>query len=80
MQKFYYVYMLKSERDPKRNHLGRTVDLKERLMRHNRGEVSSASKHKPLEIQVVIAFDEISKAVEIQQLLSEPFTGLHHPP
>ncbi|MDC0325559.1 GIY-YIG nuclease family protein, partial [bacterium] len=46
-----------------------TEDLKERLMRHNRGEVQSTSLNKPWKIQTAIAFSESNKAVEFEKYL-----------
>ena len=69
MQKFYYVYILKSESDPERFYVGQTEDLKSRLSRHNRGEVPSTTKHRPWRIQTVISFDEFNKAVAFEKYL-----------
>lgn len=69
MPKFYYVYILQSETDPARFYVGRTEDLKERLMRHNRGEVPSTSPNKPWKIQTAIAFSESNKAIEFEKYL-----------
>jgi predicted GIY-YIG superfamily endonuclease len=69
MQKFYYVYILKSELDPERFYVGQTRNLKSRLARHNRGEVASSANHRPWKIQTAIAFDEFSKAVAFEKYL-----------
>ena len=69
MPKFYYVYILQSELDAERFYVGRTEDLKERLMRHNRGEVPSSSGNKPWKIQTTIAFRKSNKAVEFEKYL-----------
>jgi putative endonuclease len=69
MEKFYYVYILQSETDPARFYVGRTEDLKERLIRHNRGEVPSTSKSKPWKIQASIDFDDLTKAVNFEKYL-----------
>jgi len=69
MQKYYYVYILRSETDPNRFYVGRTGDLKERLTRHNRGDVQSTSRDKPWKIQTAIAFDALNKAVNFEKYL-----------
>lgn len=75
MQRFYYVCILRSETDPKRFYVGRTEDLKERLMRHNRGEGPSLSKNKPWKIQIAIAFNESNKAVAFEKYLKSASGG-----
>jgi hypothetical protein len=37
MSRFAYVYILQSQTDPKRFHVGRTHDLRQRMLRHNSG-------------------------------------------
>lgn len=46
---FYYVYVLKSEKDGN-NYVGYTNDLKERLAMHNAGKVSSTKNRLPLKL------------------------------
>jgi hypothetical protein len=47
MAKFYYVYMLKSEKDANRFYSGFTEDLQGRLKDHNQGSCKHTSKHIP---------------------------------
>jgi putative endonuclease len=54
--KFFYVYVLASEIDPKRRCTGLTCDLQERLQKHNRGKCLHTSKHIPWKIETVVAF------------------------
>ena len=54
---FYYVYVLKSEKDGN-NYVGYTNDLKERLAMHNAGKVSSTKNRLPLKL---IYFEECLK-------------------
>ena len=63
---FSYVYLLTSESDPARHYVGLTDDLKDRLRRHNAGEVSHTSKHPPWKLQVAVAFDDRTKAAEFE--------------
>jgi len=46
---FYYVYVLKSEKD-NNNYVGYTKDLKERLTEHNDGKVNSTKYRTPLKL------------------------------
>jgi predicted GIY-YIG superfamily endonuclease len=48
MSRFTYVYVLQSETDPNRFYTGRTLDLRERLSRHNSGKVPHTAKMEAL--------------------------------
>ena len=49
MNKFYYVYVLQSEKD--RNfYIGVTSDIKKRLEDHNSGKVSTTKSRRPLKL------------------------------
>ena len=39
MTRFTYVYILQSEADPDHFYIGRTQDLRARILRHNSGQV-----------------------------------------
>ena len=47
--KYYYVYILKSEKDGK-NYAGYTQNLKLRFEQHKNGEVESTKYRRPLEL------------------------------
>ncbi len=47
--KFYYVYVLKSEKDGM-NYAGYTQNLKLRFEQHQKGEVESTKYRRPLQI------------------------------
>ena len=57
-----YVYLLVNG-DGSRRYVGRTADLKDRLARHNCGEVPHTSKYGPWRIEVAIAFADAEKAI-----------------
>ena len=44
--RFYYVYVLQSERDPQQ-YIGFTADLKKRLQQHQRGESFATAPRRP---------------------------------
>ncbi len=56
----HYVYILKNERGKK--YVGCTDNLKDRLTRHNRGEVSSTAKFTPWHIAHYSAFPDKKNA------------------
>ena len=49
MSKFYYVYILQSEKDHN-FYVGYTNDIKQRLEEHNVGKVSSTKSRNPLKL------------------------------
>jgi putative endonuclease len=49
MEKFYYVYILKSEKD-KKHYAGYTQNLDLRFEQHIRGEVESTKYRRPLKL------------------------------
>jgi len=44
MSRFIYLYILQSEACPDRFYIGRTLDLRARLRRHNAGQSATRSK------------------------------------
>ena len=55
---FSYVYILQSIKSPEHYYVGHTEDLRDRLKRHNAGEVPHTSKQRPWRIKTAIAFPE----------------------
>ena len=49
VKKFYYIYVLKSEKD-KNLYVGYTEDLKSWFEQHSRGQVDSTKNRRPLEL------------------------------
>ena len=47
MATFHHVYILISEKEPKRHYTGLTSDLISRLKAHNSGQLPYTAKHKP---------------------------------
>ena len=66
---FSYVYILQSEANRARYYVGLTNDLKDRLRRHNAGEVSHTAKFKPWRIKTAIAFTDRERAAAFEQYL-----------
>jgi putative endonuclease len=49
MNNMFYTYVLRSERDGQ-FYTGYTTDLKNRIERHNRGQIESTKMRKPFEL------------------------------
>ncbi len=69
MPSFSYVYILQSESDSSHHYTGITDDLKDRLRRHNSGEVPHTAKHVPWKLRVAIAFPDRVRASEFEKYL-----------
>jgi putative endonuclease len=69
VDRFHYVYVLRSEKEPDAHYTGCTTDLKDRLQRHNRGDVPHTAKHRPWRIEVCHAFRDPDKAHAFERYL-----------
>ena len=50
-------------------YIGHTADLRQRLAKHNAGDVPHTSKFKPWKIEVYIAFETEEKAIAFESYL-----------
>ena len=66
---FTYVYVLRSVNHPDRHYTGITTDLKARLAKHNRREVSHTSKFAPWTLETAVAFSSPDKAAAFERYL-----------
>jgi predicted GIY-YIG superfamily endonuclease len=66
---FHYVCILQSVTNPDRFYVGMTEDLKERLRKHNAGDVTHTAKFMPWTIKTAIAFRERERAAEFERYL-----------
>ena len=66
---FDYVYILQSEALPERFYVGLTDDLKDRLRRHNAGEVPHTAKFRPWRIKTAVAFTDRDRAARFERYL-----------
>jgi predicted GIY-YIG superfamily endonuclease len=64
-----YVYVLQSLADPERHYTGCTADLKERLKRHNAGDVPHTSKFGPWKVMTYVAFSDDGRAFAFEKYL-----------
>jgi putative endonuclease len=64
-----YVYILHSVKDPQHFYVGVTSDLRERLKKHNAGEVSHTAKYAPWAMKTYIAFTDEKQAFAFEKYL-----------
>jgi len=69
---FFYVYILQADQMPERFYIGLTEDLKQRLVKHNAGEVPHTAEFKPWRIKTAIAFTNRTRAAEFERYLKSP--------
>ena len=65
----FYTYILRSIAHPDQRYIGHTADLRERLIKHNKGDVPHTSKFRPWKIEVYIAFETEEKAIAFESYL-----------
>jgi predicted GIY-YIG superfamily endonuclease len=70
--RFYYVYILRSEKEPQYFYTGFTENLDARLRAHNSGKVSHTTEHRPWQIKTAIAFTDRQKALDFERYLKSP--------
>ena len=63
------MYILQSQPDPEHFYVGLTDDLRDRLRRHNAGEVAHTSKFRPWRIKTAVAFTDRQRAGEFERYL-----------
>ena len=66
---FCYVYILQSESHPEHFYAGLSNNLRDRLRRHNAGEVPHTSKFCPWRIKTAVAFTDRVRAGEFEKYL-----------
>jgi putative endonuclease len=69
MNQFTYVYILQSETRPDHFYVGRTLDLRARVFRHNSGQVRHTSKWRPWRIKTYVALSESNRASAFERYL-----------
>src|SRR5437899_2738903 len=69
---FSYVYILQSQLCSERFYVGLADDLRDRLRRHNGGEVSYTSKFRPWRIKTAVAFSDQVRAAVSKRYSNDP--------
>ena len=62
MRGYSYVYILVSETYPSRHYTGCAMDLTDRILKHNSGNVPHTTKDSPWRIEAVVRFASKGKA------------------
>lgn len=65
----HYVYILQSEVDGDRFYVGIAVDLRDRLKRHNAGQVAHTSKFRPWRLKTYVGFSDKDRASAFEKYL-----------
>jgi putative endonuclease len=65
----YFVYLIRSIKQPSETYIGYTTDLKSRLSKHNEGGSKHTLSCKPWELVTYIAFSKKSKALSFEAYL-----------
>ena len=69
MKKFFYVYIIQSEKYPDRFYTGFTQSLDERLAQHNAGSVPASKPFRPWRWKTCVAFTHRNQALEFERYL-----------
>ena len=64
-----YVYILESVEKPEHHYVGVTDDLRDRLQKHNAGDVSHTSKFRPWRVKTYVAFTDRNRALAFEKYL-----------
>jgi putative endonuclease len=65
----FYVYLLQSISFPEKRYVGYTVDVFERLKKHNSGGSVYTTTHKPWKLVMYMAFENGDTALEFEKYL-----------
>jgi predicted GIY-YIG superfamily endonuclease len=69
LMKYYYTYILQSEKDSESFYVGFTEDVKQRLAHHNTGAVPATKPYCPWRLKNYFAFDSEEKARAFERYL-----------
>ena len=65
----FYTYILRSIEYPEQRYIGHTADLRERLKKHNKGDVPHTAKFRPWKVETYIAFESEEKSIAFEHYL-----------
>ena len=65
----YYVYIIKSEKDPNQFYTGFSENIEQRIKDHNLGKSIHTNKFKPWKLIYYCAFKEKNKALDFEEYL-----------
>ena len=64
----YYVYLLRSLKDPSKTYIGYTTNLEERMERHNAGRAYIRTRH-AWQLVTYLAFSSESQAISFEKYI-----------
>lgn len=65
----YYIYLIQSINFPDKRYIGYTINLKERLKKHNWGGDKHTTKYRPWKFVVCLAFEDKERAHDFEKYL-----------
>ena len=65
----YYVYLIRSIKDPENTYIGHTKNIANRLSEHNMGKSAHTSKHKPWKLISCIAVESKEQSIALERYL-----------
>ena len=71
----FYVYLIQSKLFPDQKYIGYTVNLKERLNKHNEGGSPHTAKYKPWKLVMYLAFVDHDAAFAFEKYLKSGSGG-----
>lgn len=77
----FYVYILRSLKNPEKVYVGYTTDIDQRLTAHNEGKSLYTAKYSPWSLHSYVALQDEAKAIELEKYLKsgagKAFTKKH---
>ena len=65
----HYVYIIRSIKDPNETYIGYTINLKDRISKHNEGGSKHTASCKPWKLITYISFTEKREALSFETYL-----------
>jgi len=65
----YYVYLIRSLKNPLKTYVGYTINVEERLNRHNSGGSIHTREQKPWELITYLGFSSEEKAMKFEKYI-----------
>jgi putative endonuclease len=65
----YYVYLLKSLKNPHKTYIGYTIDIHQRLETHNSGGSIYTKDDRPWQLIMYLAFESEQKALDFEKYI-----------
>ena len=63
----YYVYFLRSIKAPNKTYVGYTLNLEDRLKKHNEGGSVYTADHRPWKLVTYVYFDSLDRALAFEK-------------